>query len=325
MRLPYLLSTWNIFWQCPGLSKLLRQEGEFHNVLYGLSRRTLIGWGRKPSGLVAAALADRDDRKLLLIEDGFLRSFERSEAPEAVVLDRQGIYYDASAPSDLEDMIRDPLTASQQEMARQIMIAWRQNRVSKYNAQADYSGTLPAKYVLLIDQVRADASLRYGAADDQSFVRMLEAARDENPDCVLVVKLHPDALTLDRASCFDLAKLRSMPGLILLDAPCHPVSLLEAAEKVYTVTSQMGFESLIWGKPVRVFGMPFYAGWGLTDDALETPTRRQTVSLEQLIYAVLVRYCRYVNSAEVESAYAVLDQIASLGQRRLNAFQPSRK
>ena len=54
----------------------------------------------------------------------------------------------------------------------------------------------------------------------------------------------------------------------------HPVRLLEKAEAVYCVTSQMGFEALLWGKPVRTFGMPFYAGWGLTQDELPSPARR---------------------------------------------------
>jgi hypothetical protein len=44
----------------------------------------------------------------------------------------------------------------------------------------------------------------------------------------------------------------------------HPAALLERAKAVYVVTSQLGFEALLWGRPVHCFGMPFYAGWGLT-------------------------------------------------------------
>ena len=36
----------------------------------------------------------------------------------------------------------------------------------------------------------------------------------------------------------------------------------------------MGFEALLWGRPVHCFGMPFYAGWGLTQDRLVPPERR---------------------------------------------------
>jgi capsular polysaccharide export protein len=75
----------------------------------------------------------------------------------------------------------------------------------------------------------------------------------------------------------------------------HPVMLVENAEAVYVVTSQMGFEGLLWGKRVRSFGMPFYAGWGLTVDDLEAPSRRQPVPLESLVHATLVDYARYID------------------------------
>lgn len=69
---------------------------------------------------------------------------------------------------------------------------------------------------------------------------------------------------------------------------------------MYTVTSQMGFEALIWGKRVRCFGMPFYAGWGLTEDELPAPDRRKPVSLEQLVHAALVKYPRYIDPVTMQ-------------------------
>ncbi len=80
-----------------------------------------------------------------------------------------------------------------------------------------------------------------------------------------------------------------------MGADCHPVRLLREAEAVYVVTSQLGFEGLLWGKPVRCFGMPFYAGWGLTEDEIAAPSRRERATLEQLVHAALVTYPRYVN------------------------------
>ena len=32
------------------------------------------------------------------------------------------------------------------------------------------------------------------------------------------------------------------------------------------MTSLAGFEALLRGRPVTTYGMPFYAGWGLTRD-----------------------------------------------------------
>src|SRR5690606_2655407 len=89
-----------------------------------------------------------------------------------------------------------------------------------------------------------------------------------------------------------------IPRVTVISDDIHPASLLETAHAVYTVTSQMGFEALIWDKPVRTFGMPFYGGWGLTKDDLPAPERRHTahrVTLEDLVHAALVEYPRYLD------------------------------
>ena len=39
--------------------------------------------------------------------------------------------------------------------------------------------------------------------------------------------------------------------------------------------------------------MPFYAGWGLTDDAAICPRRGHKRNLDELVAAALIRYPRY--------------------------------
>ena len=58
----------------------------------------------------------------------------------------------------------------------------------------------------------------------------------------------------------------------MFDAPISPWPLLEGAVAVYTVSSQLGFEAILAGHKPRVFGQPFYAGWGLTQDENPVPT-----------------------------------------------------
>jgi capsular polysaccharide export protein len=94
---------------------------------------------------------------------------------------------------------------------------------------------------------------------------------------------------------FNTHLLNRLKRVVILGEDIHPASLLEKADKVYTVTSQLGFEALIWGKTVHTFGMPFYAGWGLTIDYIAPPKRRTKVTLKQLIYASLINYPRYIN------------------------------
>ena len=77
--------------------------------------------------------------------------------------------------------------------------------------------------------------------------------------------------------------------------PVNPYSLLEIVDKVYVCSTQLGFEGLMAGKEVHVFGMPFYAGWGLTVDAQRNPRRTNRRSLEEVFYIFYVLYTHWTN------------------------------
>ena len=124
---------------------------------------------------------------------------------------------------------------------------------------------------------------------------MLEAALKENPDDHIVLKVHPLAAKGTKPGHFNLEMVAREPRICLIAEDTHLVRSIEQAKKVYTVTSQAGFEALLWGKAVRTFGMPFYAGWGLTEDAIAAPSRRRRCPLGRLVQAALVDYARYVN------------------------------
>jgi len=255
----------------------------------------VLGWGLRPSAARARRYAARHRLPYWALEDGFLRSLQlgRTDAPLSVVVDDLGIYYDARRASRLEELIGQPLSAAEQTRTAALIAAWRAGRVSKYNFQRNDPGPLPERFVLAVDQTRGDASIRFGIADAKSFARMLAAALAEQPDCTVLVKLHPEVLAGRKHGHFDLDALRRMPRVALLGDDVHPVALLERAEAVYTVTSQVGFEALLWDRPVRCFGMPFYAGWGLTRDELPAPARRARVGFAQLACAALIKYPRY--------------------------------
>jgi capsular polysaccharide export protein len=62
-----------------------------------------------------------------------------------------------------------------------------------------------------------------------------------------------------------------------------------------TISSTYGFEALLRGVPVTTTGVPFYAGWGLTDDLLPRPERRKGMQpdLLSLTFTALIAYPRY--------------------------------
>ena len=277
------------------LSAVFGEQPVFYSRLLALKGDTVLGWGRKWSGRRAEALAAQHGREFRLVEDGFLRSIGRYDPGLSLVLDSTGIYYDASMPSDLEHLAKEGLSEAEIVRSRALMAVWRSERLSKYNAARDVSGALPSRYVLVCDQTFGDASITFGGAEPESFSRMLDAALAEYPNHTIILKTHPDVVTRGKKGHFDIAALASNDRVQMMSDPIHPSKLIEHADAVYTVTSQMGFEALIWGKRVRCFGMPFYAGWGLTEDELPAPDRRKPVSLEQLVHAALVKYPRYID------------------------------
>ena len=257
----------------------------------------ILAWGRKPSAARAEALAHKNGLPLFRIEDGFLRSvgLGHEDPPLSLVYDDLGIYYDARTASRLEYLIAAPLDESRERRAVELASAWRSGRVSKYNSAREVSSSLDQPFVLVADQTFGDASIACGLADAKSFHRMLEAALDENPTLPVVLKVHPDVLAGKKRGYFSDLTPGQRVRVTLLASEAHSPSLLEHAHSVYTVTSQIGFEGLLWGKPVRTFGMPFYAGWGLTGDEVAAPARRRKVGLANLVHGALIAYPRYLD------------------------------
>jgi capsular polysaccharide export protein len=84
---------------------------------------------------------------------------------------------------------------------------------------------------------------------------------------------------------------------------------------VSVMTLLIGFEALILGKKVVIYGNPFYAGWGLTVDRDPTASRRRQVrSMEALIAAVLICYPTYVSATTCRftSPERVLTELTAL-------------
>lgn len=257
----------------------------------------VLAWGRKPSAKRAEAWAREHGLPLVRLEDGFLRSIGlgADEPPLSVVVDPVGIYYDAGGPSRLEQLMALPLDDAQRQRAKALIAQWCATRVSKYNHAREARGLVRDGDVLVVDQTFGDASIAYGGATPASFTRMLEAALDEHPTARVLLKVHPDVIAGRKRGHFSQLPPGAAARVQLLASPAHPCGLLESAAAVYAVTSQMGFEALLWGRPVRCFGLPFYAGWGLSRDELSIPDRRGPASIEALCHAALIDYPRYID------------------------------
>ena len=280
----------------------------------------VAGWGTKPNTRRARELARRRGVPFLALEDGFLRSVMpgvHGEAPLSLVVDPVGIYYDATRPSLLEQWLAaGAFDDDELDRARRLVEELRRTGLSKYNHQPDIDlGPRDRPRVLVVDQTAGDQSIRLGLPSTD-FAGMLACASAEHPEAELVVKAHPDVLLGHKAGALQ----GSADRVRWLDQPAHPASLLRQVDHVYVMTSQLGFEALLHGVPVSCFGVPWYAGWGLTDDRGAVPERRQANrSLEQLVAAAFLRYARYVDPetgsrCEVERIVEHLDLQRRMGE-----------
>lgn len=296
---------------------------EYDGLVYRKRGRAVAGWGRKRTSQLPRIFARFWGVPYLALEDGFIRSYglgKKDAAPFSLVVDHVGIYYDARTPSRLEQLIPKALDDSEQQRARRLMALLVQHRITKYNTGlTDYD--LPkGEYVLVVDQCAGDASIACGLASAQSFSAMLAAARAENPNATILIKTHPDVLSGLRAGHLKPIDER----MRLLDADINAYALFSHVSRVYTVTSLTGMEALIAGVPVRCFGMPFYAGWGLTQDEMYCE-RRGDVTLEQLVHAAYIDYPRYIDPvmgepAQVEDAIAQIVFIRRYYERHASDY-----
>lgn len=268
-------------------------------------KKAFLGWGRRKYGRLAQLSAKLFGWQYLCIEDGFIRSVGLGDDSDvySIVVDDCGIYYDATTPSRLENLLfhydfsSDFKLIQQAKSAMQLM---KDHLISKYNhaenIDADYFGRHHRKRILIIAQTSGDMSLKYGMADQFSTDDLINAAIHENPDADIFLKIHPDVLAGKKQSDVDVRNINSQ--CVLIDYDVNPVSLLTQMDKVYTKTSQMGFEALLLGKECVCFGLPFYAGWGLTDDRLQCNRRNRVLNIHELFAASYILYPLYFDPIE---------------------------
>ncbi|MBF7043714.1 capsular polysaccharide biosynthesis protein, partial [Campylobacter volucris] len=259
-----------------------------------------LGWGRKKSGFKAIKLAKKYNCKFLLLEDGFLRSLNlgiENSLSFSIVKDDVGIYYDATAPSRLENILNTyEFNEEELKQAKKAIKLIKQKKLSKYNNNLSLPKDLFSqneKRVLIITQVCNDASLKYGLAENFSTQEIINDAIKENPQAKIYVKIHPDVLSGKKQSDFDIKDIPK--ECILIKENYNPIELLSFFDKVYTKTSGMGFEALMMGLECICYGKPFYAGWGLTKDKLKCKRRLKKRKLEEVFYAAYILYSEYFN------------------------------
>ena len=247
----------------------------------------------------------------VFVEEPFLRSilspfanyadFSIYHARTGIIFDDLTCYYDATRASRMELVINSDfeLDDEQKKRVQKIIKKIIENQISKYNNQTDCFIGITRKNqpkILVVDQSYGDYSIVKGLANDNTFETMLESAITENPDADIIVKTHPDALgKMSQRSKGYFHNVKTSGNIYRLTDPTNPISLIEQCDRIYVCTSQLGFEALMLGKEVHTYGMPFYAGWGLTIDAQKCARRTRLRSVEDIFYIAYIMFSAYIN------------------------------
>jgi Capsule polysaccharide biosynthesis protein len=80
----------------------------------------------------------------------------------------------------------------------------------------------------------------------------------------LVLKEHPMSIGRNRLAL--LRRLRRIPNVRLVEPYTSSHDLVQRAHAVAVISSTVGLEALMHGKPVLTLGQPFYSGYGVTLD-----------------------------------------------------------
>ncbi|WP_233192681.1 capsular polysaccharide biosynthesis protein [Acidimangrovimonas sediminis] len=250
-------------------------------------------WGRSPLAARGERVAARHGSPVIRIEDAFLRSVKtgRDGAPPlGLLIDRSGVHFDPSTPTDLERMLAThPLDDSALlQRARDGIGRLKAADLSKYNIHDPALPPPEPGYVLVVDQLKGDASIRHGGVAEGVFREMLAYAQIEHPGARILIKTHPETSGGHRPGHYGPDD--ESDRISLYDAPVSPWALMEGAIAVYAVSSQLGFEAILAGHKPRIFGRPFYGGWGLTTDEAPEPRRERRLTRAQLFAAAMILY-----------------------------------
>lgn len=240
------------------------------------------------------------------LNSGFLQSYGVSPVfPSlSLICDDLGNYRDAERPSRLEALLNgetSPLEGGETfcDEAMRFLIS---TELSRFNDALFFDESLlrsdDRQRVLVVDQGLDDPDLapKQRASD---FRVMLKAAMAENPEATIYLysprQTSNGLFTRERRQKRGLVGAVNDPRVVVLSDEANPWSLVRHMDRVYAVSAHLGFEALMAGKPVSVFGMPWYAGWGATDDRQPCARRVRRRSVRELFAAAYLHYSRYLN------------------------------
>jgi capsular polysaccharide export protein len=291
------------YWKKPTASPLLwgGQAIPYNHSIAQMPQGSAVAIWRSRLTAAQARHIEKTQAQVIEIEDGFIRSKGLGAdcvPPLSIIVDELGPHFAPGAPSALENMLE--LGSFSQEIlgrARSLREAIIAAGLSKYESSEGeavprYGGL--RRHVLVPGQVEDDRAVTSGGALSSNLELLRRARAVAGPDAYVIYKPHPDVLAGHRRGQIAESDMRALADRIETSAPM--AALISMADELHVNSSLAGFEALLRGKPVTVHGVPFYAGWGLTNDLGPVPARRTARrTLDELVAAAYLLYPRYLD------------------------------
>ena len=269
------------------------------NLDHTRARNSVAIWRAKVAPEILAEL-ERSNVSAVEVEDGFVRSQGLGAdciPPLSITVDRLGAHFDPTRPSDLEVLLEqgrfdEPILDRARELRHLIVEAG----IGKYGqGTVKMARAAGARlHILVPGQVEDDRAVQAGGCGLVSNLELLKRVRDHAPDAYILYKPHPDVVAGHRRGSIRQRDCLEVADQMVGDLPI--ASVIDMVDEVHVNTSLAGFEALLRGKPVTTYGVPFYAGWGLTRDLGPVPSRRTASrTIDELVAAALLLYPRYLD------------------------------
>jgi capsular polysaccharide export protein len=263
----------------------------------GLDRPVAVWRSKAPADQIVRL--EQAGVPIVEVEDGFLRSQGLGAdcvPPLSITVDRLGPYFDPGQPSELETLLQDgEFDERLLQRARNLRSLIVDAGLGKYEHGTTELARPAAhrRHILVPGQVEDDRSVLTGGGG-LSNLDLLKLVRQDSPDAYILYKPHPDVVAGHRKGAIPDRTCLEVADAIAAEPTI--ASLINMVDEVHVNTSLAGFEALLREKPVTTYGVPFYAGWGLTRDKGAVPERRTaTRNVDELIAATLLLYPRYLD------------------------------
>lgn len=290
-------------WKKPTVSALLWAGGTvpYNRDIADLQPGAAVAlWRTRISNAQARAI-EAAAPPVIEIEDGFIRSQGLGAdcvPPLSIIVDEEGPHFVPGTPSGIERLLQaGNFSAELLARARALREAIVAGGLSKYeqgNAEplARPGGT--RRHILVPGQVEDDRAVTSGGALASNLELLRRARAEAEPDAYVIYKPHPDVLAGHRRGLIPERDMTALADRVETAAPM--AALIAMVDELHVNSSLAGFEALLRGKRVTVHGVPFYAGWGLTEDRGPVPARRTARrTLDELVAAALLLYPRYLD------------------------------